>query len=192
MRLPLTRAKTETNSRGFTIVELLIVIVVIAILAAITIVAYNGVQERARASAITGGFNTISKAFRLKATADGRSTWWGDASGYLTGAANPHVEDIIAATNLKDYIQQPPTVSGLTTTGSFWWYDNDSDTYDSSPACTSANATTGVNIVFTGVTQSIASIVDKSLDDGNLGCGKVHYDSVNSRIFYVLSNDSTL
>lgn len=34
--------------RGFTIVELLIVIVVIAILAAITIVAYNGIQARAR------------------------------------------------------------------------------------------------------------------------------------------------
>jgi type IV pilus assembly protein PilA len=33
---------------GFTIVELLIVIVVIGILAAITIVAYNGVQSRAR------------------------------------------------------------------------------------------------------------------------------------------------
>lgn len=36
------------RSRGFTIVELLIVIVVIAILASITIVAYNGIQTRAR------------------------------------------------------------------------------------------------------------------------------------------------
>ena len=34
--------------RGFTIVELLIVIVVIAILASITIVAFNGIQARAQ------------------------------------------------------------------------------------------------------------------------------------------------
>src|SRR6478609_11671706 len=34
--------------RGFTIVELLIVIVVIAILAAITVAAYNGIQTRAK------------------------------------------------------------------------------------------------------------------------------------------------
>ena len=45
--------------RGFTIVELLIVIVVIAILAAITIVAYNGVQERSRATFISDELKKI-------------------------------------------------------------------------------------------------------------------------------------
>lgn len=39
--------KTVTTRHGFTLVELLISIVVIAILAAISVVAYSGVQERA-------------------------------------------------------------------------------------------------------------------------------------------------
>ena len=49
------------KDRGFTIVELLIVIVVIAILAAITIVAYNGIQNRAKASSAQSAANTIIK-----------------------------------------------------------------------------------------------------------------------------------
>lgn len=40
------------KQKGFTIVELLIVVVVIAILAAITIVSYNGIQSRATKTAI--------------------------------------------------------------------------------------------------------------------------------------------
>ena len=46
--MTLNNIKTMNKERGFTIVELLIVIVVIAILAAITIVAYNGIQNRAK------------------------------------------------------------------------------------------------------------------------------------------------
>jgi len=51
--------------KGFTIVELLIVIVVIGILAAITIVAYNGVQERARVSSANSDLNLLNKAIQV-------------------------------------------------------------------------------------------------------------------------------
>jgi general secretion pathway protein G len=46
---------------AFTIVELLIVIVVIGILAAITIVAYNGIQERGRASSVSSALSQAAK-----------------------------------------------------------------------------------------------------------------------------------
>ena len=52
----------KTSQKGFTIVELLIVIVVIAILAAISIVAYVGIQNNARASERQSDATSIAKA----------------------------------------------------------------------------------------------------------------------------------
>jgi prepilin-type N-terminal cleavage/methylation domain-containing protein len=46
---------------GFTIIELLIVIVVIGVLAAITIVAFNGIQNRANDSAVISDLGSIKK-----------------------------------------------------------------------------------------------------------------------------------
>jgi prepilin-type N-terminal cleavage/methylation domain-containing protein len=58
----------KRNKTGFTIVELLIVIVVIGILAAITLIAFNGVQNRAKTASLqsdlTNAENTI-EAYRF-------------------------------------------------------------------------------------------------------------------------------
>jgi len=57
--------KLWAKQTGFTIVELLIVIVVIAILAAISIVAYSGIQARARDNVRKQDLAQISKALKL-------------------------------------------------------------------------------------------------------------------------------
>lgn len=53
------------NRSGFTIVELMIVIVVVAILAAISIVAFTGIQERAQNTAKIQAAQQIAKKFEL-------------------------------------------------------------------------------------------------------------------------------
>jgi prepilin-type N-terminal cleavage/methylation domain-containing protein len=56
---------------GFTLVELLIVVTVIAILATITIVAYNGIQQRGRDTVRLSDVAAIKKALELYKTSIG-------------------------------------------------------------------------------------------------------------------------
>jgi prepilin-type N-terminal cleavage/methylation domain-containing protein len=78
------------NSDGFTIVELLIVIVVIGILAAITIVAYNGLQDRARTTQMANGITQYVKALANHVTLNGSypTTAAGGAIGCFDGTVN--------------------------------------------------------------------------------------------------------
>ncbi len=76
------------RSRGFTIVELLIVIVVIGILAAVTVVAFNGVQTRAKNTKTENAIAQYSKALITYATLHG--TYPGGANSVCLGAAEDY------------------------------------------------------------------------------------------------------
>jgi prepilin-type N-terminal cleavage/methylation domain-containing protein len=84
------------KARGFTIVELLVVIVVIAILAAITVVAYNGIQMRAKnvktVSAATAWikilklYNADKGSWPTAWSCLGNSTTYPGSGGYCWGS----------------------------------------------------------------------------------------------------------
>ena len=173
----------KTSRYGFTIVELLIVIVVIAILAAISIVAYTGVQQRAQATAISQGLSQTEKALRLWALDEGFQRWPTEETlGGGTSLSTLIEEQAI----LRQYIQSAPAVSGVHSED--WFYDNDGDRKDNHDSCDATYALDGVNIVIRFVeNEKVAQMVDETLDDGNIACGKVKY--VNHRIIFTISEN---
>lgn len=97
------------RQRGFTIVELLIVIVVIGILAAITIVAYNGVQAKARDTERTSDIKQLQQSLELF---------------YAQNSYYPSVNDVRSSTFRASTLQIPEstvTPPGQTGTIGYCW-----------------------------------------------------------------------
>ena len=93
--------------KGFTIVELLIVIVVIAILAAISIVAYNGIQNRSKVTKANSDLVTLRKAIEVARLSQNKTLLQITGSGCTfcgtdrTLAYNNALTAIAAAANLN-------------------------------------------------------------------------------------------
>lgn len=62
---------SENKQQAFTIVELLIVIVIIGILAAITIVAYNGIQDRAKVTMLMSDLDGAADQLKIDQVTSG-------------------------------------------------------------------------------------------------------------------------
>lgn len=101
---------------GFTIVELLIVIVVIGILAAITIVAFNGIQQRSKNTQTVNAITSYVKLLNLYKVDHGTHPEVYDVclgEGYPGGECRAGWDedgDGINSVYLADYLRgQPPT-----------------------------------------------------------------------------------
>ena len=83
----------KKSTSGFTIVELLIVIVVIAILAAISVMAYNGIQSRARDAERVQDIASIQKVLELYYIDNGSFPLRADMQDSVWRAANLATND---------------------------------------------------------------------------------------------------
>lgn len=118
------------NTRGFTIVELLIVIVVVGILAAITVVAFNGVQQRAANAQTTQALNSWVKALSLYKADNGKwpTGWQCLGQGYQYGLSGTDTSGTAQCrqTNATGYLENAafntsmkPYITGTLPTPSF-------------------------------------------------------------------------
>lgn len=108
MKMPFFPSDTRTSSRGFTVVELAVVIVVIAILAAIVLVSYNGVQDRALDNTRSSDMASIEEALELFRFYNGRYPYASGSPGLSgwelsTDTANTWLTD------LRPYLTTVPT-----------------------------------------------------------------------------------
>lgn len=122
---------------GFTIVELLVVVVVIAILASITIVTYNGITSRATEAAVKSDLKSAASALSLdyaksgtypdtvelandgaglKAGNDTTLTYYKEHSDYCLSAFNPRVGSPFYITGMSGQVRE----GGCSDIGSVW------------------------------------------------------------------------
>jgi prepilin-type N-terminal cleavage/methylation domain-containing protein len=83
--------KNPSINNGFTIVELLVVIVVIGILAAITVVSYNGIQGRAQVTKMNSDLKMLSDAIMSARINSQKTLMQITGSGWTAGACQGKV-----------------------------------------------------------------------------------------------------
>lgn len=156
---------------GFTIVELLIVVVVIAILAAITIVSYTGIQSKANDAAVQTDFSAMAKKLELYYTDNGKYP----VVTSTTQQDNTTTYDFTQlGTALQGYkVTQSAYRSGSNTVN-FAYCTNNLGTSYGIAAWSKTSRDQGYSI--SSVNGNTVSVFPYPLDGGSLTCSRINSD----------------
>jgi prepilin-type N-terminal cleavage/methylation domain-containing protein len=134
------------NSKGFTLTEMMIVVAIIALLAAIALPSFMRAREKARSAAFIGNLRAVRSAFEIYSI---------ENHGYPPNSAAGVVPN-----GMSDYLGSFPWTKA-TPIGGKWNWDNNINGYKAGVAVTSITA---------DITQMYD--IDQLFDDGVLTTGQ--------------------
>jgi len=154
----LTRKHSHRVCSGFTLVEIMIVVVIIGLLAAIAIAAVSRVRRRAQNSRFVSDLRTFTQAFETYAMKSGQ--WPPDGT-----------PAVIPASMSGEFRNASWTAT--TPVGGQWDWDYKQFGF-----------TAGISVYQPTVTVAQMQEIDRLIDDGNLNTG--HFRSRTSGYIYIL------
>ena len=166
-RLLISFARRTPRNRGFTLVEIMVVVVIIGVIAAMGMPSYRRITMRSKTAALVSDLRSYSTAFITYSLQNGR--WPADA-------APQQIPSGMAGALAGGFSLKSP-IGGVYK----WNYDVSADGIDAKAAI--IIETDGAEAI--SLDEDLRLMIDKEMDDGNLDTGNVVRSPTQSLVYII-------